>query len=188
MEASPVVFLNAERLYLRAPEEADAPRCQRWVNDEENRSFISMTFPTDAIQQLAWMKSRREATYPTDMVFAIVLKEGNRHIGNCGIHNIRWPHRHGTLGILIGEKDCWGNGYGTETERAILAYAFNTLNFHRMNVAVFSHNPRSLACQKRVGFREEGRRRHAFFKHGKWEDEILLGITEEEWRMNPKTR
>jgi RimJ/RimL family protein N-acetyltransferase len=186
MEQLPVIFLNSERLYLRGLEDEDIPRMLPWLNDEEIRSFISMTFPLDTVQEKRFIEQRRAANYPTDLTLAIVLKDGNRHIGNCGIHRIQWTHRHGTLGIVLGEKDCWEKGYGTETEELLLKYAFDSLNFHRMNVAVFSGNQRSLNCQKKVGFQVEGTIRQAFFKNGRWEDEILLGMTAEEWRARMK--
>ena len=118
----------------------------------------------------------------TSLSFAIVLREGDEMIGVTSTRNI--DHRQGTAvgGILIGRKDLWGNGVGTEATMLSLYYAFTTLNLRKVCSSVYAFNERSIAYQKKCGFREEGRlirqHRHEF----DWVDEILLAVFAEDFQ------
>jgi len=85
------------------------------------------------------------------------------------------------LGIVIGEKDCWGKGYGQDAVRLLLDYAFNLLNLNSIMLGTFSFNERAIACYKKVGFREIGRRRQARIIGAKRFDAILMDILAEEY-------
>ena len=65
------------------------------------------------------------------------------------------------LGIVIGEKSCWNQGYGQEALVLLLDYAFNLLNLNSVMLGVFSFNQRGAASYRKVGFREIGQRRQA---------------------------
>lgn len=106
--------------------------------------------------------------------FAIVLEEGDRLIGNCGIKEIDWRRRCGEVGLFIGSEADRGKGYGKEALRLLLGYCFETLNLHNVELHVFSFNARAIAAYKSVGFREAGRRREAYFLHGAWHDELAM--------------
>lgn len=177
-----VETLSGERLYLRPLEISDLEVCQVWINDPEIRPYLSRSFPTDRMAQQAWIEGQDRGACRADIALALVLRDGDRHIGNMGLHKIDWVHRSADTGTLIGEKDCWGQGYGTEAKRLMLEYAFNVLGLNRLSSRVLASNPRSLACQLRCGYVEEGRIRQAMFKDGQWIDEILLGLLAEEWR------
>jgi RimJ/RimL family protein N-acetyltransferase len=154
-----VLFLEGKRLYLRPVEEGDLASFRRWMNDPDIRQFLLRQAPLDDVAERKWFEAMNRSTPPIDIVLGIVLKKGDRLIGDTGIHRIDWINRNGTTGAVIGEKDCWGKGYGSEAKELILSYAFDTLNLHRINSAVLSTNPRSLAYLQKCGYRIEGRRR-----------------------------
>ena len=93
--------------------------------------------------------------------FAIYVRESMRPIGTAGLLSIHHLHQTAELGIGIGERDCWGQGYGTEATRLVLDYAFNVLALHNVMLRVFSYNERAIRAYRRVGFQEIGRRRQA---------------------------
>jgi RimJ/RimL family protein N-acetyltransferase len=181
-EENKVVFLQGERLYLRPIEEEDLDRCRRWINDPRVRKFLKQSFPLDRIAERAWHERRSRARPPSEIILAIVLNDGDRHIGNNGIHPIDWLNRRGTSGTMIGEPELWGKGYGYEAKELLLEYAFNTLNLHRIDSGALSTNPRSIACLKKSGYVEEGRARQWIYRDGQWVDHVLFGILAEEWR------
>jgi RimJ/RimL family protein N-acetyltransferase len=98
---------------------------------------------------------------PEHVGFAIYERATMRPIGTVGLIAINHLHRTAELGIGIGERDCWGKGYGTEATRLVLDYAFNALSLHNVMLRVFSYNERAIRAYRRVGFREIGRRRQA---------------------------
>ncbi len=178
----PVRFLVGTRLYLRSIEEADLPACQRWINDPEIRPFLLTFRPIDAKAEREWWEGHDRSPQPASLHFAIVLDEGDRLIGTTGFVRIDWRNRCASTGSLIGEKDCWGQGYGTEAKNLLLEYAFDTLGLHRVESETFAFNERSARHLLRTGFREEGRSREAFFCRGRFHDSIRYGLLDHEWR------
>ena len=82
---------------------------------------------------------------------------------------------------MIGEKDCWGRGYGTDAIRALLRFAFREMNLNRVWLTTGENNPRALACYRKCGFREEGHLRQDRYLEGRYWDTILMGILREEF-------
>lgn len=175
-----VVFLRGERLYLRPMDKSiDLDNCHRWVNDPNVRRFLKVRLPVTRDAEVSWFDDR--AQRQDDIQLAIILNEGDRHIGMMGLHRVDWVHRHATTGSLIGESAEWGKGYGSEAKTVLLRYAFLELNLHRISTSVLATNTRSLRCQLKCGYVKEGCRYSRFFVEGKWVDEILLGIVREDW-------
>ncbi len=85
------------------------------------------------------------------------------------------------MGIGIGEREYWGNGYGTDAMRAILHFAFTELNLYRVSLNVFEYNPRAIRSYEKAGFVAEGRQRQVLNRDGRRWDVIYMGILHEEW-------
>ena len=186
MTPEKVVFIKGERMYFRPLEKEDLPRMQRWVNDPLIRPFIGNQWPMDAAAETEWFEKRDRGVPRSEIILAIVLNEGDRHIGNMGLHQIDWRNRSATTGAIIGERDCWGKKYGHESKELLLEYAFNTLGLHRINSLVLETNRRSYNCLISCGYREEGRRRHAMLVDGEWIDDVVMGILDKDWRERRK--
>jgi RimJ/RimL family protein N-acetyltransferase len=90
-----------------------------------------------------------------DRLAFIVLDEKGEYLGTVELYDIL-PREQATLGILIGRKDRWGQGYGTEAVRAALAYAFGPLGLKRVRLRTFAHNLRARRAFLKAGFREVG--------------------------------
>ena len=88
------------------------------------------------------------------------------------------------LGIMIGEKDKQGHGYGLESMKLFLDYCFNTLNLHRICLEVYSFNKGAIELYKKLGFVTEGTFREHSFKFGKYHDLIFMGLLDSEWKKN----
>ncbi len=58
----------------------------------------------------------------------------------------------------------------------MIAYAFDVLGLHRVELEYYSFNPRAGRAYAKVGFVEEGRRRHALLYDGEWIDAITMAI------------
>ena len=75
---------------------------------------------------------------------------------------------------MIGEKDCWDQGYGTEATRLILDYAFNVLGLHNIRLSVYDFNPRGVRAYEKAGFKVIGRRRQALRLGHERHDMIIM--------------
>ena len=146
----------------------------KWLNDLEVTRTLSITagrpFTLEAEQDWYDRVSRSDS----DVLFAIYERATLRIIGSTGLHRIDHFNRTAEFGILIGEKDCWGKGFGTETARLMLDYAFNVLGLHNVMLKVFSYNERGIRAYARAGFKVIGRRREAHRLGGRAFDEIFM--------------
>jgi RimJ/RimL family protein N-acetyltransferase len=180
-KSSRVVFLQGKKTILRPlNKQTDLPSLTRWINDPEIRSFVLVYQPQMLESEEQWVDAIANNKRPNDIILAIETLDG-RFIGTIGIHGISWKDRTATTGAIIGEKEFWGKGYGSDAKMALLDYAFNTLNLHKICSAVIAYNERSLNYSLHCGYKIEGRKRQQIFKNGAYHDEILLGIFKEEW-------
>ncbi|MCK6485395.1 MAG: GNAT family N-acetyltransferase [Phycisphaerae bacterium] len=173
------LFLEGPRLYFRAAEPEDADRCTRWLNDPDTRRFLHTFRPYSEHFERRHIEGWTDKT--DEIHFAIVLKENDRHIGMAGLHQIHPVARHATFGILIGEKDCRGRGLGTEATRMTVAYAFDTLNLHRVQLDVYAFNVAGIRSYEKTGFVREGLLREHHFADGRYHDVLRYGLLAREF-------
>ena len=107
--------------------------------------------------------------------------QAGRIVGVVGLEGIRWTHGDAWVGIGIGERESWNNGYGTDAMRLIQCYAFSELNLHRLSLTVFEYNPRAIRSYEKAGFVKEGRARNYLHRDGRRWDLIFMGFLREEW-------
>lgn len=114
--------------------------------------------------------------------YAIHLRDGDRLIGAATFSQLDVPNGSVTYHITIGERDCWGRGFGSEATELMLGLAFDRLGLHRVGLAVFEFNGRAIRAYEKAGFRVEGRLRDTIVRDGRRWDELSMSILEEEWR------
>jgi RimJ/RimL family protein N-acetyltransferase len=114
--------------------------------------------------------------------FAIYELATLRPIGHGNIRDVGSVHRTAEFGIVIGEADCRGKGYGTEATLLMLDYAFTALGLHNVWLDTLSFNERAIAAYRRAGFREIGRRREAHRIGDRVYDVVLMDCLATEFR------
>lgn len=171
-------MLRGERVVLRALERGDLEKCHRWFNDEEVTKYLLRNDPLSMVDEERWFEEM--VADKSRLVLAIEDENGDL-IGDIGFHNIDFRNGTAEIGIVIGEKDKWGKGYGPEAVRLLLKYAFEELRLHRVGSHVFSKNLRSIRLHEKCGFVREGVRRELLFRGGKYCDAILFGILRDEF-------
>lgn len=175
-------MIYGKRVRLRAPERSDIPRFVAWLNDPEVVAGLMVALPMSMADEEAWfeqmLKSPREQHPMT-----IEIRQGDEWlpVGNCSYHEIDWRCRAGEVGIFIGEKAQWNQGYGTEVMQLLVKHGFETLNLNRVCLQVYASNPRAIRSYEKVGFVHEGRRRQAMYKNGEYVDVLLMSILRSEW-------
>jgi len=75
----------------------------------------------------------------------------------------------------------WGQGYAPEAARAMLAYAFDTLNARRVVAFCHFENVRSQRVMEKIGMQREGRPRQVRWLDDRWNDEYIYGILRQEF-------
>ncbi len=173
-------FLLGPRLYFRPIERDDAPRLAAFVNHPDVRRNLLVHRPMNTAQEVSFVDTITAS--PRDVMFAIVLRDGDRMIGTTGLHEMDFRSRRATFGMLIGEPSEWGKGYGTETTRMVLDYGFGTLNLNRVELEVLEHNAAGLRAYEKAGFRREGVLRQHHYVNGAYVDTLVMGILRSEWK------
>jgi UDP-4-amino-4,6-dideoxy-N-acetyl-beta-L-altrosamine N-acetyltransferase len=167
-----------EKSHLRAIEREDIPTFVRWLNDPEVRHYLNLYLPLSKAQEEEWFAAHLRDD--SSRVFTIETEDGVA-IGNIGLHDLDWKNRSALLGIVIAEKEYWGQGYGSDAITALLRFAFGEMNLHRIWLAVFDFNERAIRCYEKCGFRHEGRAREAMFRDGRYHDALQMAILQQEF-------
>ena len=116
-----------------------------------------------------------------EYVFNIVELESDTLIGVSGLYDLDLVNRSARLQMVIGEKDCWGMGYGQEGTRLLLDFGFNILNLNNIMLQTLSFNQRALHLYRSIGFTETGKRRQARIIAGNKYDLIYMDMLAEEF-------
>jgi len=174
-------MIRGERVTLRPIDaDEDFERGFGWVNDLEVTQFLGIEGPITRHREREMLARERDPAH--DIMLAILTEEG-AHIGNCGLHRISLASRKAELGIMLGDKRYWGQGYGTDVVKTLCAFGFVHMNLQRIQLGVFSHNPRAQRCYQKCGFQVEGRFRRSIYKAGEYRDEIRMAILREEFMV-----
>lgn len=153
---------------------------QRWINDlDTTRTLDLPPRPMTMEKELDWYD--RQSKTEDDVPFTIYERETLRPIGNTGLHGVDHRNRSATFGILIGEPECRGKGYGTEATRLMLDYAFTALGLHNVMLTVFEFNPAGIRAYEKAGFKAIGRRRKCRMMGGKLWDEVHMDCLSSEF-------
>jgi RimJ/RimL family protein N-acetyltransferase len=169
-------MIEGSLVRLRAPEIGDLERNHRWMNDREVTRYLSARYELSLAAEEAWMRERVGVPLSWDNAFfAIETKEG-RHIGNTNLFALAAEDRKAELGIMIGEKDCWSQGYGTDAVRTLVRFAFDEMNLNRVQLHAYAFNERAIAAYRKVGFIEEGRMRQFHYAEGAYHDAVVMGV------------
>lgn len=177
-------FINGERIFLREVRLTDVNETYyQWMNDPEITQYLESRFFPQSIESISEFVKKQ--TEDQSVVFlAVLLKKNGLHIGNIKLGPIDWVHRFAEVGILIGDKACWGKGYGNEAIGLVVKYAFKTLNLHRLVANCYQVNQGAIKAFQKNGFEIEGVWKKHHFCNGKYTDAILLGILNPNWNHN----
>jgi len=178
-------FLVGERVYLRPFEREDLPSIQAWSNNPEVRCLTGEVRPMSQIGAGECLERVRE---DRDRVwFVVALREDGRIVGEAGLLRMFPAWRTTDLSLIIGDREAWDQGYGTEAILLLLDYAFGALNFHRVSVGVVGFNQRALRFYRKVGFRQEGIHRDGYFYDHEYHDFVMMNLLEDEYRALHRT-
>jgi [ribosomal protein S5]-alanine N-acetyltransferase len=114
------------------------------------------------------------------LFFAMIELESGRHVGNIKIGPVDSHHGTADLGLLIGEKDCWGRGYGTEAISLATELAFERPELRKLTASCYGENAGSAAAFQKAGWKDEGRRPAQFLLDGAPQDQLMFGIVRDD--------
>jgi len=147
--------LEGEKIYLIPLRTSHVgPTYLAWLRDKEVNQFLEARFTHYTLASLKKYVSRLSRDQ-NNLLLAIILKGENRFIGTIKLGFIDWNHSRGDIGIMIGDKSCWGKGYATEAIKLLTNYAFDKLRFHKITAGAYDINKGSIKAFLKLGFYKE---------------------------------
>jgi RimJ/RimL family protein N-acetyltransferase len=175
-------LFRGQLVRLTAPDpERDAATLARWSLDSE---YLRLLDSAPARPQTAgeWQDYVTEFLRRDDVyAFHIRTLDGDRFVGDVTLGLANPASGDGYVGIGLGERADWGQGYGTDALRLALRYGFAELNLARVTLEVFAHNPRAIRSYEKAGFRVEGAQREWLRRDGRRYDMFTMGILRDDW-------
>jgi diamine N-acetyltransferase len=176
-------MIYGNRIRLRSIERSDLERFVQWMNDPDVIDGLSLYLPLSTIEEERWFErvlERPQAERPL-MIEARMADDNWLPIGTTGYFDFDWRVRSAELGISIGDKSQWDQGFGTEALSLWLKHGFETLNLNRIYLRVFDFNQRAIRVYEKIGFVHEGRQREGMYKHGRYVDVLMMSVLRSEW-------
>jgi len=179
--------LETSRLILTPIDTSDAR--DLWAAVDASRAHLEpwlpwVPFNTDAEASFRYAEaSANDWDNARACRFGLRDRIGRRLVGVVGLEAFAHLHQSVELGYWL-RLDACGRGLMTEAARAVVDWAFGTLQAHRVRVAAATDNHRSLGVIARLGFRFEGLAREAERCHGRWLDHAVFALLSSDPRPN----
>lgn len=175
-------FWQGEKVRLRPLRIEDAEQSFISSLDSPSRQLLqlgielptSVEFMKSSLEKYAGCKDTGGV-----IVFAIENLEGV-NVGGISLHSRSQKNGTFSFGIII-DRGHRGQGYAEDAVRILLRYGFWERRYQKCNSACVHTNEASIKLHKKLGFVEEGRRRRQFFLNGEYHDDVLFGLTREEF-------
>ena len=169
--------MTGKKCYLSPIDVNDVEKFTEWLNDLEVTEYLTL-YP-----QIINLENEKDflLKLSKEHTYSIVDNDSNKLIGNCGFVSLDHLNQTAEVGIFIGDKKLWSNGYGTEALSLLLDYGFKALNLHNVSLRVYSFNERAQKCYDKIGFKTIGRKREALLRGNERHDIILMDILRNEF-------
>ncbi len=178
---------KGKKVWLRGFRAEDAEVLVSLPWDTEADALGDMThLPTNRTPErerefVGWAIGLSNSDASDDCKLAVMTVEGDQWVGSVGLHNSNRRMRWAELDVFIAPASAYGKGFGGEAILILLNYAFNELDYQKIELGVYDLNTRAVALYQRLGFVEEGRLRRRFLYKGTYHAEIKMGLLREEF-------
>jgi ribosomal-protein-alanine N-acetyltransferase len=174
--------LSGKQVRLRELRASDAASLFSLLTTDEVSRFISP--PPSSVEGferfIAWTLQQRAAG--RYVCFAVTLKGFDTAIGIFQIRETESRFGTAEWGFAIGSP-FWGSGVFMEGSTLVMEFAFETLNVHRLEARAAVQNGRGNGALRKLGAVQEGILRKAFLKDGRYVDQVLYAIVQDDWRL-----
>lgn len=170
-----------EKVILRAVEQEDLSVLRNLMNDSDiENKVVGWSFPLSSQEHNSWFGSLRNDNRTLRCV--IVINE-KATIGTCVLSNIDWKNGNARAHIKI-IKSCQGKGYGTDTIRTLVSYAFKELGLKCVWATALEENIASITMFEKCHFKKEGLLRRRVYKGGRYQNEVILSVLADDYLSN----
>ena len=178
------VIIEMERVVLRQLMAADAPALYAIFSHPEVMRYWASP-PWTSITQAEERLARAQNGYRSEEGFqwGIERREDGDLMGTCSLFSFNRPSRRCEIGYALG-RPYWGQGYMGEALRALVAYAFTTLDLNRLEADIDPRNTSSAKTLERLGFQKEGFLPERWIVGDEVSDTWLYGLLRRNWQKD----
>jgi RimJ/RimL family protein N-acetyltransferase len=169
--------MGSDAVSLRAQTDEDFDLLYRIASDLDSWEERGPDAPAPLTR--AAYRQRLERAESGGAVSFMICADG-RAVGRINLFGEDPLARTAEVGMAL-EPDARGKGYGTAALQQFVEFAFERRNLRRLHLIAIASNGAALACYRKVGFVEEGRRREHCWVRGHYEDEVLMGLLRDDW-------
>ncbi len=160
---------------LRAATEDDVAYLAALALHEDVAPFVSTSVTADP-EELA---VEIAANHPFEGEHVVFLVDGGR-AGAAHWERVNRRSRIATMSRFVIDPRLRGRGLGAAAVRALADELIRGRGFHRVQLETYGFNEAALRTFESAGFKQEGVRRRAYWRHGEWHDGILFGRLEDD--------
>lgn len=160
-------------LFLLTPD-AVTSQYVAWLNDPLVNRYLESRFATHDAESTRRFVANALADERV-LFLGIRGVELGRHVGNIKLGPIDPHHRVAEVGIMLGDRDCWGRGIASAAIERAVDIARAELQLRKLSAGCYASNAGSARAFEKAGFTVEGRRAAHFLLEGSPEDAIILG-------------
>lgn len=143
--------LVGRKLTLRSKHLKDAVDDYAWCSDIELCSLDATTPTVSSFKEYLADYTEELRHSGWSHRFAIETLDG-KHIGNCACFNIDNVKKDAEIGIMIGDRDYWNQGYGVDTIITLLRHIFSQVGLSKVYLKTLDWNVRAQKCFEKCGF------------------------------------
>jgi RimJ/RimL family protein N-acetyltransferase len=144
--------INGKRTKLREKKLSDVRNDYRWQSDTELAELdaaptLIMSFSIYLLDYASVLHQHDHYRFP----LAVETLEG-QHIGNCTCYDIDEKKGEAQIGIMIGDRNYWDKGYGSDAVKTLVDHVFNITHLNRLYLKTLDWNKRAQQCFAKCGF------------------------------------
>jgi RimJ/RimL family protein N-acetyltransferase len=166
--------IKGKRITIRAIEPGDLSALHTWLNTPEIAGALGdIHFPSSRQHQDKWFERIQQDEVNIRLA---VQDENGVFIGYTGFWHLNWRDRRAEHGIIVGDSQTQGKGYGREIILTCARYAFEEMGLHRLEAMILETNAASLKAYQACGYVVEGTMREHALRAGQRVNRVMLGL------------
>lgn len=175
-------FWQGKKIRLRPMRSEDAEANFLASLDSPSRQVLQLgiELPSSPDLQRKTMEKYAGCKEVNGVVLFAIETHAGEYVGGLSLHSMNDKNGTFSFGVII-HRDHWGHGYAVDAVRMLLRYGFHERRFQKCNSACVAENAASIRMHEKLGFQQEGRRRRQHFFDGVYHDDVLFGLTREEF-------
>ncbi len=171
-------YIHGQKTRLRQKKLSDARNDYKWQSDPELARLdaapvLKLSFAVYLLDYLDVISRPGKNRYP----LAVETTDG-KHIGNCTCYDIDEDNSEAQVGIMIGDRDYWDQGYGADAITALVDHVFRQTPVNRLYLKTLDWNIRAQKCFQNCGFTEYERASRNGYNY------LFMEMKREQWQKS----